>query len=248
MCPTPVAGSGCWRPCSTPSRPRAAAPRSTRWSTGSRGSRSHTCGAGGHAACRRVSRIALSCAAQGRGAVTSAVVRINRQGSGASMARRVSACLGLVSWVSLAGAAPPPWVFVTEPFPPYTYAEKGRAAGPLADVLREVCATLKRECRLELRPWRGALGMAERGEADGIFAFADATGRRELFHISVPVLDARYSFFSRAGEAYVYRNPASLAGRTVGVYGPSGASLLLDELRRGQEVEVVMEGDNPTVP
>lgn len=164
------------------------------------------------------------------------------------MARRVSAVLALGCVFSVAApAAPAAWLFVTEPFPPYTYAENGQPAGPLADVLREVCAQLKRECRLELMPWRRALSMAERGEAQGIFAFADAPERRERFHISAPVLDARYTFFTRAGDDFVYRDRQSLAGHTVGVYGPSGASILLTELTQGLGIETVLEADNPTV-
>lgn len=162
------------------------------------------------------------------------------------MARRVSAVLVCLFGFS-AQAATAPWLFVTEPFPPYTYAENGRPAGPLVDVVREVCAQLQRVCKIEVMPWRRALAMSERGEADGIFAFVDAPERRLRFHISAPVVDGRYVFFSRAGEDIVYRDAQSLAGRTIGVYGPSGASIALAELGQGVMFETVLEADNPTV-
>lgn len=164
------------------------------------------------------------------------------------MLRRVSLVLGLCCGAVTAwAAAPAPWRFVTESFPPYTYAENGRPAGPMVDILQELCSALKRECMIELLPWRRALAMAERGEVDGIFAFVDSPERRAQFHISAPVLDAHYTFFTRAGEDFVYRDRQSLAGRTVAVYGPSGASILLRELTEGLAVETVVEPDNPTV-
>lgn len=164
----------------------------------------------------------------------------------------VSLALGL-SWVSVFGAAAsaataaPPLNFVTEAFPPYTYTEAGHAAGPMVEVLSEVCAQLRRECRVELLPWRRALRSAERGEVDGILAFVDLPERRKLFHISAPVIDARYVFFARAGQEFTYRGPKSLEGHVVGVYGPSGASLVLAELIAGLSVETSLEPDNPTV-
>jgi polar amino acid transport system substrate-binding protein len=164
----------------------------------------------------------------------------------------VSLGLGLAmsfAWPSICGAtsAALPLSFVTESFPPYTYAQGGQAAGPMVEVLHEVCAQLKRECQVELLPWRRALRSAERGEVDGILAFVDLPSRRKLFYISAPVIDARYMFFARAGQEFNYQGPNSLVGHKVGVYGPSGASLILADLTQGLDVETVLEPDNPTV-
>ncbi|MCV2358246.1 transporter substrate-binding domain-containing protein [Paucibacter sp. TC2R-5] len=170
------------------------------------------------------------------------------------MARRTWEKPGLglaivLAWSISFGAmsAAPPLNFVTESFPPYTYAQGGQAAGPMVEVLHEVCAQLKRECRVELLPWRRALRSAERGEVDGILAFVDLPARRKLFYISAPVIDARYVFFARAGQEFNYQGPNSLRGHTVGVYGPSGASLVLADLTQGLDVKTVLEPDNPTV-
>jgi polar amino acid transport system substrate-binding protein len=139
--------------------------------------------------------------------------------------------------------------FVTEPFPPYTYESKGRAAGPMVDVLEAVCAQLKRSCKIEVLPWRRALRLAQKGEVDGIFTVLDTPERRSFFHISLPVIDARYGLFAQAGADFRFEGDRQqMKGRTVGVYGPSGSSYALDQLIEGvAEVQKVLEYDNITV-
>lgn len=147
-------------------------------------------------------------------------------------------------------AAEPLRRFLTEPFPPYTFAdEAGRAAGPMADVLREACEQLGWRCSIEVLPWRRALNEAQRGEAHGLFTVSDTPERRAYFHVSVPVVDARYALFARAGEDFVYRGrPEQLAGRTVAAYGPSGTLLALEELAQAEpSLRVETEPDNLTV-
>lgn len=134
--------------------------------------------------------------------------------------------------------------FVTEPFPPYTYAEAGRAAGPMAEVLRAVCRELRWDCPMEVLPWRRALAMAQRGEADGLFTVSDSPERRAEFHVSVPVTDARYTFFARAGDDFQYRDRQQLQGRTLAAYGPSGTALALQALAEGLAVDLQIEPDN----
>lgn len=141
--------------------------------------------------------------------------------------------------------------FVTEAFPPYTFMRAGQAAGPMVDVLQEVCIQLAWSCRIEVLPWRRALAMAERGQADGLFTLLDTPERRELFRPSSPVLDGRYTLFARAGQAFSYTGAASLAGRQIGVYGPSGSSIslrgLIDSLPSPDAAQLVLEPDNLTV-
>lgn len=142
-----------------------------------------------------------------------------------------------------------PLHFVTEPFPPYTYAVKDKAAGPMVDVLRAVCEQLKRSCTIEVLPWRRALSLAERGAADGIFTVLDTPERRAFFHISLPVIDARYTLFAQAGADFRFDGDRQvLKGRTIGVYGPSGSSYVLEQLVEGMpDVSRVLEYDNATV-
>lgn len=142
-----------------------------------------------------------------------------------------------------------PLHFVTEPFPPYTYAVKDKAAGPMVDVLQAVCEQLKRSCKIEVLPWRRALSLAQRGIVDGIFTVVDTPERRTAFHLSLPVIDARYALFAQAGADFRFDGDRqALKGRTIGVYGPSGSSYALEQLVEGvPDVSTVLEYDNSTV-
>lgn len=139
--------------------------------------------------------------------------------------------------------------FVTEPFPPYTYASDGRAAGPMVDVLLTACARLAWRCDIEVLPWRRALGMAQRGEVEGIFTVVDSPERRQYFHVSPPVIEGRYMLFARAGNGLQYTGDAQvLAGRTIGAYGPSATALTLEALVENvPRVRTEIEPDNRTV-
>jgi polar amino acid transport system substrate-binding protein len=139
--------------------------------------------------------------------------------------------------------------FVTEPFPPYTYAADGRAAGPMVDVLLLACARLAWRCEIEVLPWRRALGMAQRAEVEGIFTVVDSPERRQYFHVSPPVIEGRYVLITRAGSGLAYTGDAHvLAGRTIGAYGPSATALTLEALIEGvPRVRSEIEPDNRTV-
>lgn len=173
-----------------------------------------------------------------------------RDRSFASLLQVGRLCLGLLlAQLSTAACASRELYFVTEPFPPYTYAEDGEAAGPMVAVLKAACAELKRSCRIEVMPWRRALALAQRGEADGIFTIVDTPERRVYFHVSVPVLDAHYTLFARAGDDFRLDGERSeLQGRTLAAYGPSATVLALDELVEGvPKVQTMIEADNITV-
>jgi polar amino acid transport system substrate-binding protein len=162
--------------------------------------------------------------------------------------------LALLLCAGMAVAAPPVPArlrlhFVTEPFPPYSYEQQGQAAGPMVDVLNAACAELKWQCRVEILPWRRALSMAQRHEVDGIFSIVDTPERRAYFRLTVPMIDARYTLFARAGDDFQLRGDLkALRGRTIGAYGPSNTVLALDDLVEGiGAVKTEIESDNLTV-
>ncbi|MDM4768145.1 transporter substrate-binding domain-containing protein [Pelomonas sp. SE-A7] len=164
------------------------------------------------------------------------------------------ASLALFLWLLALGLpldsamAEPARSFVTEPFPPYTYAERGKAAGPMVAVLQAVCEELRWNCLVEVLPWRRALGLAQAGRVDGIFTVVDTPERRVYFHVSQPVIAARYTLFSRAGDDFRFKDKQGLQGRTLGAYGPSATVLALDELVADVAgVQTVIETDNRTV-
>ncbi len=158
------------------------------------------------------------------------------------------AAVALAAYAAMAGARPQ-LRFVTEPFLPYTYEASGRAAGPMVDVLLAACARLQWQCAIEVLPWRRALAMAQRGEVEGIFTVVDSPERRQYFHVSPPVIEARYMLFTRSGSVFVYGgDPQTLAGRVIGAYGPSATALTLEEVIDGvPQARSEIEPDNRTV-
>lgn len=152
----------------------------------------------------------------------------------------------------LAFAAPglaAPLHFVTKPFAPYAYAgPDGRPAGPLVELLHAACAEAGLHCQVEVLPWRRALGMASRGEVDGLFPVVDSPARRAAFYLSPEVVRARYVLVARRGAAPGGDERAALSGRTVAAYGPSDAMTTLRQLGAGQpDVRVEIEPDQLTV-
>lgn len=154
---------------------------------------------------------------------------------------------GLAGMATLASATQ--LRFVAEPLPPYSYEIEGRPAGPLVDVMQAACTRLGWRCSVEVLPWRRALRMGQAGEVEGVFAVVTPPTTRPKFHVSPPVIDARYLLFARAGGNLNFDGDSrALEGRVIGVYGPSGAQDALTALIRdvpGARAET--ETDNRTV-
>ncbi|MCP9340277.1 substrate-binding periplasmic protein [Stutzerimonas xanthomarina] len=132
--------------------------------------------------------------------------------------------------------------FVTEDFPPFTYAsptDPDGAAGPLVEIVAAVCARLHTDCPVQLLPWRRALAEAEDGAAQGIFTVIRSPDRERALYLTRELVTSRYGVYARSTNRLVYHRPENLAGRTVAVYGPSGTSFVL-----GQQLTAV---DNVTV-
>lgn len=159
------------------------------------------------------------------------------------------------SWVCAAsallgfapGAAALELQFVTMHFPPYVEQEQGAPRGSLVRLLQGVCGQLRWNCRVTVLPWRRAQGEIERGEADGAFPLLATAPRRLIYHLSLPVVDIQYAFFSRLEQSFSYQNGVPLGTRQIGVFGPSGTATALQELVAGQASTVVIEPDNITV-
>ncbi|MDR7268445.1 polar amino acid transport system substrate-binding protein [Pelomonas saccharophila] len=144
-----------------------------------------------------------------------------------------------------AGAEPLRHVeFGTQLFPPYVVELQERASGPMVDVLNAACRSLGWNCNARIYPWRRAVDLMERAEIDGLFPLLDVPARHERMWMSVPVVDGRYVFFSRRGVDFAYRGPESLAGHEIGVFGPSGTSMTLQDLAAGAQAKVRLERDN----
>jgi len=159
----------------------------------------------------------------------------------------------VVAWLALSTPAlAAPWTFVTEDFPPFTYAaeasaqaEEHSASGPFVDIVRAVCKRLEQDCSITLHPWRRALRLAEQGQVDGIFTVVRSPPREQAFHLTRMLVRSRYSIFVRQHSTFVYSQPADLAGRLIGVYGPSGTSYALSQrLAPVPDVQVHLTANN----
>jgi polar amino acid transport system substrate-binding protein len=140
--------------------------------------------------------------------------------------------------------------FVTEALPPYSFEAEGRAAGPMVDVLQAACAKLSWRCSVEILPWRRALRMAQAGEVEGMFSIVTPPyTMRPRFHVSPPVVEGRYVLLAQGAEALRFEGDARLlAGRAIGVYGPSGAEDTLKALLNGVPgAHAEVESDNRAV-
>jgi len=134
--------------------------------------------------------------------------------------------------------------FVTEPYPPFNYLENGAPSGPIVKITREVCARMKITCTFELLPWRRAIMLAEQGKANGIFAIINTPDRAKIFYFSTPIVETAYSLYAIDASNFAYHNDSDLAGHTIGVYGPSGASITLDEMvKSAPTAKIAMEID-----
>lgn len=126
--------------------------------------------------------------------------------------------------------------FATEDFPPFSYTSGDsvvpgpkRAAGPMVEIVEAACARLAIDCPIELLPWRRALLNAEQGAVDGIFTFIRSPEREASFYMTRMLVKSSYSVYVREASHFVYHQPADLHDRTIGVYGPSGTSYVLEK-------------------
>jgi len=117
--------------------------------------------------------------------------------------------------------------FVTQVFPPLVSLARGRAVGPMVDVL---------------------LPLAEQGLYDGAFVLLWLPEREQLFYMPPGMVTSAYSLFGLQGSKLVYQQPQDLSGRTIVVYGPSGTETAVESvLRNVATIHLQREGDNRTV-
>lgn len=129
---------------------------------------------------------------------------------------RASCALNVLLWLALAvlGAAPvtalanedakPPagvapsgaFLLLNTVYPPYTVAlGDGGEGGTATELARELFRRLNIPLRHRLLPWNRVLRMMEEGSADGVTMLAHSTEREASMVFSVPVDEARQSFY-----------------------------------------------------
>lgn len=118
-------------------------------------------------------------------------------------------------------------------FPPFQYKKNGETVGPFVKILNLICDDAKIKCNVEIGPYRDQYAKVVAGEADIIATFLidKDEERNKLFILSPPIVDTKYSFFTTSTSTWTWTgNPRDLDGRTIGVYGPSGTSIIAKRL------------------
>ena len=120
---------------------------------------------------------------------------------------------------------------VTEDFPPFQTLHNSTIQGPMYSVMRQICKEAKLQCTFELLAWKDAYKQAVEGDADVVFSILlEVPERADLFFLSPSIVNTSYSFFVTSRNDWKYSGVSSLGGMTVGAYGPSGTSIVAQEV------------------
>lgn len=125
----------------------------------------------------------------------------------------------------------------TQEFPPYHFASaqsQAMVSGPVADVVVKVCQRAKLNCLVKLKKdWAEAQQEVKDNRAHGLFVISwDSNRDKYLCRPKHRLAQAEYGLF-KEGIARNEQQQISLTdfgGLTVGVYGPSGTSMSLEQI------------------
>ncbi len=121
--------------------------------------------------------------------------------------------------------------FTTQDFAPFNYEENGKVAGPVAEIIREVCDEIDVECTFKLLPWDEAQKEVKEGNAHGMFVIGWNAERADWLTFSPPILRTEYGFFVREDNPLKFTTPMDVKGYSVFAYGPSNTSASLEEIK-----------------
>jgi polar amino acid transport system substrate-binding protein len=120
---------------------------------------------------------------------------------------------------------------VTEDFPPFQNLYNGTIQGPMYSIMRQICKEAKLQCTFELLAWKDAYKQAVDGDADVVFSILlEVPERADLFYLSPSIVNTSYSFFVTSRNPWKYGGVSTLDGMTIGAYGPSGTSIVAEEV------------------
>lgn len=120
---------------------------------------------------------------------------------------------------------------VTEDFPPFQTLNNGNIQGPMYSVMKRLCEEANFQCQFKLLAWKDAYKQAVDGDADVVFSILlEVPERREFFYLSPSIVNTSYSFFVTSRNPWMYSGLPSLDGMILGAYGPSGTSIVAQEL------------------
>jgi len=137
---------------------------------------------------------------------------------------------------------------VTHVFPPFQRKFEGQIKGPFVDIMRQVCAEAQVTCHIRMGAFKDIYQDAIRGDADIIFSFLveGDQQRRDQFILSDSIALTSYCFFTTSTSNWQWSgDPKELEGRTIGVYGPSGTSIVAQRTIAGNpSTKLVIDESN----
>ncbi|WP_159084312.1 substrate-binding periplasmic protein [Dongshaea marina] len=122
--------------------------------------------------------------------------------------------------------------FATQEFAPFSYMERGKVSGPVADLIRAICEEMKLSCSFQLSNWLRAQWFVKQGDMNGLFVIGWNEERAKTLYFSPPIIDTEYGFFVRKDNSLDYRDEADVLHYRVGVYGPSNTEKSLLKIKK----------------
>lgn len=129
-------------------------------------------------------------------------------------------------------------VFNTQEFAPFNYKKNGKAAGPVVEIINEVCQQIQLKCAFKVLPWRRAQKEVEVGLSDALFVVGKNKKREEWLHFSLPIIKTEYGFFVLKLNKLTYKDISDIQGYQIGVFGPSNTSNSLNKIG----IKLIKEG------
>jgi len=124
-------------------------------------------------------------------------------------------------------------IFASQDFPPFNVEINGKASGPFVDIVNVVCRRIQINCIVETLPWRRGIAEVEEGRLNGAFPLIRFPEREQFFYLLGPIANAVYAVYAGAGDTLQYHDAKDLLGYTIAAYGPSGTSLMLEQVTSG---------------
>ena len=131
---------------------------------------------------------------------------------------------------------------------------RGRAGGPVSEIVMAACRAAGLPCRVALVPWLRPGSQVVNGPCDGIFPLEDSTEHADPLRFSGPLVTSRLAFFTPNTEV---RAPKDLSEFIVLTQGPSdiadSARAVVEDLERaalvlGPDMGTLIRRLNSLVP
>lgn len=122
----------------------------------------------------------------------------------------------------------PEFIFVGQDLEPF-YFKDGSVGiqGAIYDVMKEVCAKENLICKFKIAPFRQALSMVKKGNAQAGGPFAISVQRETVLYYTAPIFRSNYVFLASADLAKKIKSYDNMAGLTVAAMAPSNTWISL---------------------